>query len=175
MSITHCVICKRSFYAKKSHLKIGWYKCCSIKCRTSFQKKGKEVNCFSCNNLVYRSLGQIKKSASGKFFCSITCQTIWRNKLYIEEGHKNWSGGVRSYREILKRTDKERVCFCCNTKDARVLVVHHIDHNRNNNVKSNLMWLCHNCHHLVHNNHKFNLKLNKKINSKTYGACSSAG
>ncbi|MBI4281264.1 HNH endonuclease [Candidatus Uhrbacteria bacterium] len=35
-------------------------------------------------------------------------------------------------------------------KNNRVLLVHHIDENRKNNVLSNLVWLCRNCHFLVH-------------------------
>jgi predicted HNH restriction endonuclease len=31
-----------------------------------------------------------------------------------------------------------------------VLAVHHVDQNRTNNKVTNLAWLCHNCHHLVH-------------------------
>jgi len=30
------------------------------------------------------------------------------------------------------------------------LIVHHIDKNRNNNGIENLIWLCQNCHYLVH-------------------------
>jgi predicted HNH restriction endonuclease len=33
----------------------------------------------------------------------------------------------------------------------RVLAVRHIDQNHKNNNVENLAWLCHNCHHLVHN------------------------
>lgn len=163
MPITSCLICKKSFYAKQNHLDKGWYRCCSIKCKAILQKKGKDQNCFVCDKIIYRSLGQIKKSKSGKFFCNKSCQTGWRNKLFIEEKHKNWNGGKRSYREILKRTNKKRVCFCCNNKDERVLAVHHIDQNRNNNLKNNLMWLCHNCHHLVHNSSKFKLEFKEKM------------
>lgn len=43
-----------------------------------------------------------------------------------------------------------KICRLCKTKDIRVLAVHHIDKNRKNNKISNLAWLCHNCHLLVH-------------------------
>ncbi|MDP3989021.1 MAG: HNH endonuclease [bacterium] len=39
----------------------------------------------------------------------------------------------------------------CLTNCSMVLIVHHIDHDRNNGALDNLVWLCHNCHRLVHN------------------------
>lgn len=41
-------------------------------------------------------------------------------------------------------------CKKCGSTDSRTLAVHHKDKNRKNNSISNLMWLCHNCHYLVH-------------------------
>jgi 5-methylcytosine-specific restriction endonuclease McrA len=43
------------------------------------------------------------------------------------------------------------ICKRCGTEDKRVLEAHHIDSNRKNNTIQNLVWLCRNCHHLVHN------------------------
>jgi predicted HNH restriction endonuclease len=42
------------------------------------------------------------------------------------------------------------VCKKCGNKDARVLEVHHLDKNRKNSNIENLIWLCANCHTLVH-------------------------
>jgi predicted HNH restriction endonuclease len=44
-----------------------------------------------------------------------------------------------------------------------MLVVHHIDENRNNNNHENLIWLCYNCHHLVHNYPDEKAKLNQTL------------
>jgi 5-methylcytosine-specific restriction endonuclease McrA len=38
----------------------------------------------------------------------------------------------------------------CGEGDIRMLAVHHIDQDRKNYKVENLVWLCHNCHHLVH-------------------------
>jgi RNase P subunit RPR2 len=70
--------------------------------------------------------------------------------VYIKERHANWKNGEASYRHILKREDRKLVCEKCSTVDARVLAVHHKDKNRKNNKPENLIWLCHNCHFLVH-------------------------
>jgi predicted HNH restriction endonuclease len=42
------------------------------------------------------------------------------------------------------------VCVLCKVSDKRILAVHHKDNNRKNNKVENLVWLCHNCHILVH-------------------------
>lgn len=43
-----------------------------------------------------------------------------------------------------------QACAKCKSTDKRILAVHHKDRNRQNNTVSNLVWLCHNCHFLVH-------------------------
>ena len=70
--------------------------------------------------------------------------------MYIGENHPNWRGGESTYKNILLRTKILPICSKCRTKDKRVLAVHHLDRNRKNNKVENLIWLCHNCHHLIH-------------------------
>ncbi len=154
-----CKICKKEFYIKPSHQKRGWGKFCSIQCRTKAQFRGKKLNCFGCNKIVYRSPSQIRKSKSGKYFCTKSCQTRWRNKYFIEEKHANWKSGSKSYRKILERSGRKPLCILCKNKDKRILSVHHKDRNRKNNKLSNLVWLCLNCHYLVHHD----IELDKKI------------
>jgi predicted HNH restriction endonuclease len=50
----------------------------------------------------------------------------------------------------LERALFPKNCLLCKEKDKRVFAVHHVDGNHKNNKVSNLTWLCHNCHHLVH-------------------------
>ena len=148
-----CKICKINFYAKPSWLKKGWGKYCSQKCQREGQKTGKVVSCFICGKGTYKTGKGLKGSKSKKYFCNKSCQTIWRNTIeFIGPKHPNWTGGNSSeiYRGILKRTGRKEICMLCKTKDKRILVAHHIDHNHHNNKSENLMWLCHNCHFLVH-------------------------
>jgi len=151
MAVVKCKICTKEFYVKPSHQKRGWGKFCSIRCRVKSQFKGKNVNCFFCNQQVYRSPKDLKSSKSGKFFCSKSCQTIWRNKiLFSGENHLNWKHGESAYRRILSEVSQNKCCVLCKTIETRVLVAHHKDYNRKNNKVDNLMWLCLNCHFLVH-------------------------
>jgi len=146
-----CKICKKEFYTKPSYLKKGWGKYCSRECQFKSQLKGEFVYCDKCNKKIWRTPKELKKSKSGKFFCSKSCSMSWKNKvLHVGENHPNWINGEASGRGILKRSKREMICTRCSNSDKRVMAVHHKDVNRKNNKVENLIWLCHNCHHLVH-------------------------
>ncbi|MDB5182531.1 MAG: hypothetical protein JWO47_315 [Candidatus Saccharibacteria bacterium] len=150
MPINSCQFCKANFYAKPSHIKKGWGKYCSKLCQSSSKKTGNMIDCFICKKPTYKNLRDQQRSVSSKFFCSKSCQTIWRNTQYSGDKHSNWTGGKSSYRVALLRSSLKQACGKCTITDKRVLAVHHKDKNRWNNDLSNLMWLCHNCHYLVH-------------------------
>ena len=146
-----CTICSMSFYAKPSHIAKGWGKYCSKKCQYAGARRGAVVSCYRCSKEIYRSAKEQIRSQSGHYFCSKSCQTVWRNsQVFIGEKHGNWTTGEASYRQRLLRSSTPTVCQKCHSTDTRVLAVHHKDKNRSNNTLSNLLWLCHNCHYLVH-------------------------
>ncbi len=161
MPYVNCKICEKEFYAKPNHLKRGWGKYCSIPCRTKSQFKGKTIKCFNCGKRIYRSLGQLRRSKSGKFFCNKSCQACWRNKYFVGEKHANWKSGISTYRNILERNGRKPFCALCKINDKRILTAHHKDRNRNNNKLSNLVWLCLNCHCLVHHDKDLDKKILK--------------
>lgn len=151
MPITTCTICLKEFYVKPNRLARGWGKYCSKKCNYQGQKTGKVFVCHICGKETYKGVAEQARSSSGKYFCSKSCQTIWRNsEVYTREKHINWKGGESSYRAFMVRSSLDKVCAKCKTRDARILAVHHKDRNRSNNTADNLLWLCHNCHYLVH-------------------------
>jgi hypothetical protein len=123
---------------------------CSAACSYKGRRKGKVVHCHTCNAEVYKIQKALKQSKSGKFFCSKSCQAKWRNQEFIGSKHSNWKTGRSAYRSVLGRNGVPKICTLCATNDGRVLAVHHIDRDRLNNELSNLAWLCHNCHFLVH-------------------------
>lgn len=151
MPMVICTICGDGFYAKPRHLGIGWGKYCSKKCQYLEQKTGTYFACHTCKKQIYKGVVEQSRSKSGKFFCSKSCQTIWRNTTeFAGAKHANWQGGKASYRQIMIRSSNKHICAKCKNQDTRILAVHHKDKNRNNNNVSNLVWLCHNCHYLVH-------------------------
>lgn len=146
----NCQVCGYQAYVKPSHQKSGYGKYCSRKCRAESQKNGDKFKCSICHKELYRSIKGQRRSRSGTFFCSKSCQAVWRNLTYVGQNHANWKGGITTYRRTLQRSDTKSICAKCKSDDTRVLVAHHKDRNRKNNSLSNLIWLCHNCHYLVH-------------------------
>jgi len=163
MPTVKCKVCSKEFYGKPYFIKIGHAKYCSAVCQYKARKNGKVVPCFTCGKETYKAVRRLKISRSGKFFCSKSCQTVWRNQEFIGIKHHNWKTGLFAYRSILSRNKIPKFCNLCKTKDARVLATHHIDKNRTNNKVSNLAWLCHNCHFLVHHNKAEALKFKKNL------------
>lgn len=145
-----CKTCAKNFNVKPFYLKRGQGLYCSLKCKYEGTRTGKWVTCSQCSTLTYKKITALKRSKSGKYFCNKSCQFKWRNREFIGEKHTNWKHGKSAYRGILERSGVPKVCRLCKTEDKRVLAVHHIDHNHENNIFENLAWLCHNCHHLVH-------------------------
>lgn len=149
-----CRICGKEFYVRPNHLRRGWGKYCSWKCKCKAQLKGKFVYCETCGKKIWRMPRDLKHSKSEKFFCNKTCQTIWRNKVYSGPNHPFWTGGESVYRKILMENGISPICARCKEKDQRVLTVHHKDKNRYNNKTKNLIWLCLNCHYLIHHHNE---------------------
>lgn len=152
MAIVACIICGKSFYTKPSYLEKGWGRFCSSLCQYKSYLKGKFVYCAICRKKVWRAPRRIKHSKSGNFFCGKSCQTQWRNKEFSGPRHPNWKKGESiDYRNLLLiQNNIPQICNVCGNKDGRVLAVHHLDKDRKNNDLKNLLWLCHNCHFLVH-------------------------
>ena len=150
MPTVTCKNCAVPFYAKPSWIKNGYGIYCSKDCQHQAARTGKEVACYICHTLTYKSGKALTGSKSGKFFCSKTCQTKWRNAFFSGKKHPNYKSGNSNYRIVLEKSSVVQACTLCHTADSRVLAAHHIDQNRNNNTIENLAWLCHNCHHLVH-------------------------
>ncbi len=147
----NCLICSNKFYAKPRHIKIGWGKYCSDKCKFVGQRNGKSVFCENCRKALYRTPKDFSKTKSGLFFCNRSCHASWRNKnVRVGENHPNWTTGESSYRRLLLTQTKEITCKNCSVSDVRVLIVHHKDRNRSNNSLENLELLCWNCHYIKH-------------------------
>ncbi len=150
MPIVRCDKCGEDFYKKPSQVLLSKRQFCSAACSYEARKRGKIVSCHICGNDTYKIQKALKNSKSGKFFCDKSCQAKWRNQEFIGAKHSNWKTGRSAYRSVLTRHKIAQICALCGTDDSRILAVHHIDKDRLNNSLTNLAWLCHNCHFLVH-------------------------
>ncbi len=148
--IRKCRVCKKEFKTKAFWINRGHGKYCSAKCHHGAMRTGRIVQCFSCSKEVYKTRKALRISKSRKWFCTKSCQTRWRNACFSGKKHVNWIHGRASYRTVLKHTGEPMRCKRCGLTDERILAGHHIDRDRDNNKASNLMWLCHNCHYLIH-------------------------
>ena len=145
-----CPICSREFQTTPYRVARGWSVYCCRACLSQGRLKGQIHQCAYCGKDVYRAQGRIKKSSCRLFFCTKNCRCSWANTQRAREKHPNWKGGESTYRDAMFRSGPEPTCRRCGLTDQRVLSVHHLDEDRSNNRLENLMWLCHNCHYLIH-------------------------
>lgn len=145
-----CLYCGKEFSTKQFFLDKGQGKYCSRECGYAKRRKGRVYPCALCGKETYKTVTQINRYQSGKYFCSKPCQTTWRNTQFVGNKHANWKDGHYAYKSVLSRAGIPPICIMCGSNDSRVLAVHHRDQNRKNNAVENLVWICHNCHHLVH-------------------------
>jgi len=117
-------------------------------CYRLSRRAGDYVSCEMCKKTVYRQKRFLLRKT--EYFCSRDCNLRHLNGNRHRETHPNWTTGKASYRTTLLQSQKVRVCNRCCTTEMLFLVVHHMDLDRNNNSLSNLVWLCQNCHFLVH-------------------------
>lgn len=155
--IKACDSCNNPFLAKRTEHKRGNAKFCSRKCfakhlsKTMKQNPKPNVKCALCGEKFYMNTSKQKNSKSGLFFCCRShkdmAQRIGGIKA-IQPNHYN--DGSHAYREIAFRHYDHKCNICQYNKIPEILVVHHIDRNRNNNNIENLQILCPNCHEETH-------------------------
>jgi len=126
-------------------------KYCSMECKYNPREK---ISCEVCNKEIMVTPTQIHRAR----FCSKECQYIWMSENIVGANHPNWLGGLSfepygiEFNDILKEEIRERdnrqcqYCGLDEEQSIRKLDVHHIDYNKKNNDKSNLISLCCRCH-----------------------------
>lgn len=110
----------------------------------------KIINCNLCNNVIKRQRFYRKGLHN---FCNSKCHGLYRSQEQPKYNIKLFKDGQITDRGILKRTmisfGIEHKCSICNIKDwlgkPISMVLDHIDGKANNNLPSNLRFLCHNC------------------------------
>lgn len=101
------------------------------------------TKCAYCGKTFKRLKSIIKKSKSGLSFCSVECGNRYKNQLVTNYQSAN------DYRRNAFLAYPHKCAKCGYDEDERILEVHHIDENHNNNDLTNLIILCPNCHKKV--------------------------
>lgn len=71
------------------------------------------------------------------------------NNTLFKTGENHFAYKGNNYRQIAFNTYEHKCMVCGYDEDERILEVHHIDENHNNNDIDNLCILCPNCHRKV--------------------------
>ena len=144
-----CAFCGKFFQRKLKYVtnarkngKTKFY--CGLSCINK-----KEVfwdKCHECGKLMPVTQKR-HKTKSGFHYCSSSCANSSNNRIYkTRENHPNWKDGSSTYRSL----GLSERCEDCGETRYYLLVVHHINKDRNENGKENLVTVCHNCHVLRH-------------------------
>ena len=149
MKYVKCVVCGKDYelelkrYNQKIKENSRFY--CSPDCRK--HKASQLCTCAKCGKQIWKTNSMLARSKSGNVFCSSSCSTSFNNQFKTGENHYAYTG--KDYRKKALNTYENKCVVCGYEDDKRILEVHHIDENRNNNEIENLCVLCPNCHRKI--------------------------
>jgi len=129
------------------------FRFCSKECAAQHSKKINRLNlkCALCGCDFERKLSKAKGSRSGLYFCTRKCKDEAQKLGGIKEIQPSHFGTSKEidYRSLF--SEEELICVRCGYCEFKCCVeIHHIDKDRTNNDKSNLVPLCSCCHMGLH-------------------------
>jgi hypothetical protein len=145
----NCSVCNKIFTRQTRQM--NEYCTCSIKCTSIAKGSTIQCICAHCKIEFTKSKSKVESSRSGLVFCTRACKDLAQTYMpEIQPEHYGTGDPKHSYRDTaLKHSGY--VCQRCGfDKNKAAIVVHHKDHNRENNIIDNLEVLCANCHAVHH-------------------------
>lgn len=171
-----CDWCGTLIYKSPYYLKEAEHHFCSNICQghwvsanrtkennPSYQGGKQTVQCDNCGKDVEKWPFQVRQSKH--LFCDTNCKVEFIRGQYAP----NWRGGIsnspypeewtRTLREQIRDRDNRQCQLCFEYEDvlSKKLHVHHIDGNKNNCSKDNLISLCIVCHIKVERSKDYNI------------------
>jgi len=143
--ILHCLECNHTWESTGSIVLDERTRHNCPKCYENLRKPI-TLQCAFCGKTITRRPCDLNKSLSGLYYCSKDCGNKHKNLLRRESGE--WENS-KSYRAKTFETYEHKCAICGWDEDERVLEVHHIDENHNNNEINNLCLLCPTCHRKI--------------------------
>jgi len=172
--IKTCQNCSKKYRYKNSKGK----KFCSQKCMGEYKSKKNSIikKCGYCG----RKIKIVLANNTRYNFCDKNCFNKFHSLQMSGKNNPNWIGGIgklpykwdfnNKLKDKIRKRDKLccRLCGICEKEIIRKkgcgLAVHHIDYNKKNNNKNNLISLCNKCHGYTHyNRSKWKQELSKKL------------
>ena len=163
MITLNCLKCGKEFKVIKCREKTAIY--CSKECMYSSEEHGLKMSKSKKGKSIATKGGQHWWKCAKSF---VKGHTPWnKGKEYLAhkgEGNPMWAGGISfgkygfdfttRLKETIRERDNYRCQECSKHQDELYdsngtkykLMVHHIDYDKNNNDKNNLISLCRNCH-----------------------------
>lgn len=156
--ILHCLECGYSWTANPGTVLYADKGGPNHICPNCGKKQRIKVKCALCGKEIERTLSQVEKNQTGYYYCCREHGNLHKNLLRQKNGEWDNSSNYR----LKAFNTYEHKCACCGwDEDKRILEVHHIDGNRNNNKIDNLIILCPTCHRKITLGYYF---LNEKNN-----------
>jgi len=141
----HCIDCNKIIYPISKRCKKCNYN--FLKKRNKLKQKKNRLCCIICGKLISR-------------YDSLFCRKCYRGK-----NHSNWLGGIgyeiyppyfnNKIKEQIRSRDDYKCQKCCKKENNRKLDIHHIDYNKKNCEKDNLITLCHKCNNRANYNRDY--------------------
>jgi DNA-directed RNA polymerase subunit RPC12/RpoP len=128
----------------------------------------KKANCIDCG----KEVSDCRHKRCQKCHQEYVTLLIIDKKLLKGKNHPNWHGGISKYgypyifNLELKESIRKRDGYICQLCNKKAKHVHHIDYNKQNCKKNNLITLCHKCNIRVNYNRSNWIKYFKKLINK---------
>lgn len=148
----NCKQCNMVFATRVNRIR----KFCSKNCYVLWENSEifEELTCATCSKKFSSLKSKAINSKSGFRFCSRDCKNTAQRIGGIKEIMPPHYGiGPTPYRKIYKNafpTDKLQCVRCGYSEFECGIDIHHLDCNKNNNCKNNLIALCSPCHRALH-------------------------
>lgn len=110
------------------------------------------VTCSTCSGDMAVTERPSKFDLSAEYYCSRSCSNSVGGKRKAQIYHTDDTAHYR----IVAFRHHEKKCVCCGFD--KIVAVHHVDENHNNNDPKNLVVLCPNCHATYHSKYQADVR-----------------